>query len=114
MKQPADLRECVARALAEDIGSGDITARLVPDQSAVARVITREAAVICGAPYVNEVFRQLSRKVKVSWRVKEGARVKPDQVLFTLSGPARALLTGELPARNFLQTLSGTATAVAQ
>lgn len=114
MKAPADLKQVVAHALAEDIGSGDVTARLAPDKLAQARVITREAAVICGAPYVNEVFRQLSRKVRVNWKVKEGARVKADQVLYTLEGPARALLTGERCALNFLQTLSGTATAVSQ
>lgn len=111
---PSGLKETVSRALAEDIGSGDVTARLAPKGTARARVITREAAVICGTPYVNEVFRQLSRQVRVTWKVKEGARVKPNQVLYTLEGPARALLTGERSALNFLQTLSGTATAVRQ
>ena len=114
MKVPADLKAVVAHALAEDIGSGDVTARLAANTAAKARVITREAAIVCGAPYVNEVFRQVSKKVRVAWKVKDGARVKPNQVLYTLEGPARALLTGERCALNFLQTLSGTATAVSQ
>jgi nicotinate-nucleotide pyrophosphorylase (carboxylating) len=110
-----DLREVVAHALAEDTGSGDVTARLVPpEQPATARVIAREAAVICGAPWVDEVFRQLDPQVTVRWQVTEGAQVQPDQVLFTLDGPARALLSGERCALNFLQTLSGTASAVRQ
>ncbi|TXH03449.1 MAG: carboxylating nicotinate-nucleotide diphosphorylase [Nevskiaceae bacterium] len=110
-----DLRETVARALAEDMGSGDVTARLVPAGDAGrARVISRETAVICGRPWVDEVFRQLDPTVRIDWRVAEGERVAPDQELFTLQGPARALLTGERTALNFLQTTSGTATAVRQ
>jgi nicotinate-nucleotide pyrophosphorylase (carboxylating) len=109
----SDLRQTVAHALAEDVGSGDVTARLVPaDETAEARVISREAAVICGRPWVDEVFRQLDPSIEVQWRVVEGESVQPDQVLYTLKGLARPLLTGERPALNFLQTLSGTATAV--
>lgn len=108
-----DLRQTVAHALAEDVGGGDVTARLVPaDEAAEARVISREAAVICGRPWVDEVFRQLDPAVEVQWQVVEGESVQPDQVLYTLKGLARPLLTGERPALNFLQTLSGTATAV--
>lgn len=110
-----DLHETVARALAEDIGSGDVTARLVDaNEISNARVISREAAVICGRPWVDEVFRQIDPSIRVEWLVEEGASVVPDQKLFTLHGPARALLTGERPALNFLQTASGTATAVKQ
>jgi len=109
----ADLATTVAHALAEDVGSGDVTARLVPDRPATAYVMVRESAVICGRPWVDEVFRQLDPGIRIQWRVEEGQRVSPDQRLYTLSGPARLLLTGERPALNFLQTLSGTATAVA-
>ncbi len=109
-----DLEAVVAHALAEDAGDGDVTARLVASNAqAQARVIARETAVICGRPWVDEVFRQIDPQVTIEWKVDEAARVAADQVLFTLRGPARALLTGERTALNFLQTLSGTATAVA-
>jgi len=108
---PPDLEEQVARALVEDVGAGDLTAALVPrERVGRATVITREAAVICGQPWVNAVFRQIDPAVQVQWEVAEGAPVTPDQLLLRLSGPARALLTGERTALNFLQTLSGTAT----
>ncbi|MDB5987924.1 MAG: nadC [Nevskia sp.] len=110
---PADLDAVVARALAEDIGSGDVTARLVPaQQTAQAFVIAREAAVICGRPWVDAVFRSLDASIEIKWLVDEASSVIADQRLFELRGPARALLTGERSALNFLQTLSGTATAV--
>ncbi|MDT3722002.1 carboxylating nicotinate-nucleotide diphosphorylase [Pseudomonas oryzihabitans] len=103
--------ENVAAALREDIGSGDLTAGLIPErQSARARIITREAAVVAGTAWVDEVFHVLDPRVEVSWQVRDGDRVAPDQVLFELQGPARALLTGERSALNFLQLLSGTAT----
>lgn len=108
-----NLSEVVRLALAEDVGSGDWTARLTPDTAARARVITREAAVVCGRPWVDEVFRQLDPSVTLDWQVAEGQAVAADTVLFTVHGPARALLTGERTALNFLQTLSGTATQVA-
>ena len=108
---PPDLEEQVARALVEDVGAGDLTAALVPrERVGRATVITREAAVICGQPWVDAVFRQIDPAVQVQWEVAEGASVTPDQLLLRLSGPARALLTGERTALNFLQTLSGTAT----
>jgi nicotinate-nucleotide pyrophosphorylase (carboxylating) len=110
---PDDLHATVQHALAEDIGSGDVTARLVPaEQKAVARVIAREAAVICGQPWFDEVFARLDRSIEVRWDVTEGAAVKAEQPLCTVRGPARAMLTGERTALNFLQALSGTATAV--
>lgn len=98
-------------ALDEDIGSGDITAQLIPaNERAKARIISRERAIVAGAAWVNEVFRQLDPTVQITWRVSDGQWVRPNQVLFELSGPARSLLTGERCALNFLQTLSGTAT----
>jgi nicotinate-nucleotide pyrophosphorylase (carboxylating) len=108
---PQDLTETVARALAEDIGAGDLTAELIPaGTESQARVISREPAVICGRPWFDEVFWQLSDSVQVDWAVEEGETVEPDAELCRLSGAARAILTGERTALNFLQTLSGTAT----
>jgi nicotinate-nucleotide pyrophosphorylase (carboxylating) len=109
---PADLSQQVARALAEDVGSGDLTAALIPaDRLGRASVITREPAVICGIPYVEACFEALDPRVRLEWQVAEGASAAANQLLFTLQGPARALLTGERTALNFLQLLSGTATA---
>ena len=108
---PPDLADQVARALAEDVGGGDLTAALVPaGRLGRATVITREAAVLCGQPWFDEVFRQLDPAVRIAWEAAEGADVAPGQVLCRLAGPARPLLTGERTALNFLQTLSATAT----
>jgi nicotinate-nucleotide pyrophosphorylase (carboxylating) len=108
---PPDLPDQVARALAEDVGSGDLTAALVPaGRLGRATVVTREAAVLCGRPWFDEVFRQLDPSVRVTWEAEEGADVPAGQVLCRIEGPARALLTGERTALNFLQTLSATAT----
>lgn len=105
----------VEAAIAEDIGSGDITAELIPaEEQGEARIITREQAVIAGTAWVDEVFRQVDPEVVVSWQVKDGDRVEPDQTLLTLKGRSRSLLSGERAALNFLQTLSGTATVAAQ
>lgn len=110
----AEIEANVRRALTEDIGSGDITAQLIPEERlAHATVITREAAVIAGTAWVNAVFRQLDPRVAVHWQVADGDRVQPNQALFHLEGPARALLSGERSALNFLQCLSGVATRVA-
>jgi nicotinate-nucleotide pyrophosphorylase (carboxylating) len=107
-----NVNQDVRLALAEDVGSGDLTARLIPAGTAAqARVISREAAVLCGTTWFDEVYRQLDAKVQVTWQCADGDTIAPDQELCTLSGPARALLTGERTALNFLQTLSGTATA---
>jgi nicotinate-nucleotide pyrophosphorylase (carboxylating) len=109
---PPDLAAQVARSLAEDVGSGDVTAALVaPGTRAVATLLTREAAVLCGTPWVDETFRQLDPAVRVTWRFGEGDKVAANTVLCDITGPARAILTGERTALNFLQTLSGTATA---
>lgn len=104
--------EVVLQALNEDIGEGDLTASLIPEDSmSKTRVITREKAVICGTCWFDSVFKQLDENVKVTWLVKDGDLVEPNQELVRLEGPTRPILTGERTALNFLQTLSGTATA---
>ena len=109
---PADLPQQVAAALAEDIRGGDLTAALIPpEKNGHATIITREAAILCGIPYVEAVFRQVDARVNFDWRAQEGEAVSANQILFSVDGPARALLTGERTALNFLQLLSGTATA---
>ena len=101
----------ITTALQEDIGAGDLTAALVPaERQGRATVITREAMVICGKPWVDAVFRHVDSKVRMDWRLQEGMFAKAGQTLFSIEGPARALLTGERTALNFLQTLSATAT----
>lgn len=108
---PADLAAGVTQALGEDVGSGDLTARLVPaDARAYATVITREDAILCGTAWFDEVCRQVDPGISVTWLAHDGNRVTTDTVLCRLEGPARSLLTAERPALNFLQTLSGTAT----
>lgn len=98
-------------ALAEDIGDGDLTAALVPtDQQACATVIVRDDSVICGLPWFSEVFSQLSGDIAIDFLVNEGEQVTAGSTICELQGPARALLTGERTALNFLQTLSATAT----
>ncbi len=112
---PDDLPEQVSRALREDIGAGDVTAKLIAaDARARARVLCRDAAVICGIAWFDESFRQVDSAVRVRWQIADGERVAPDTVLCELEGPARALLTGERTALNFLQLLSATATATAR
>jgi nicotinate-nucleotide pyrophosphorylase (carboxylating) len=109
---PADLPQQVARALAEDVGSGDLTAALIPaDRVGRAAVITREPAVVCGIPYVEASFAAVDPRVRFEWRVAEGDSAAANQLLLALEGPARALLTAERTALNFLQLLSATATA---
>jgi nicotinate-nucleotide pyrophosphorylase (carboxylating) len=109
---PHDLPQQVERALEEDIGTGDLTAGLIPeDAGGRATVITREAVIVCGVPYVEAVFARLDERVRIDWHTSEGAPAAAEQVLFHIQGPARALLTGERTALNFLQLLSGTATA---
>jgi len=106
--------ESVAQSLREDIGDGDITARLIPaDKLATGRVITREAATLAGREWVDEVFRQVDPQVTLLWQAIDGDRVSPGQVLFTMEGAARSLLTAERTALNWLQTLSGVATTCA-
>lgn len=112
MPIPEDLPQQVAVALAEDIRGGDLTAALIsPDKTGRASVLTREAAIICGIPYVEATFKQVDARVTFDWRLAEGEAARAGQLLFTVDGPARALLTAERTALNFLQLLSGTATA---
>jgi len=101
----------VTTALKEDIGSGDITALLIPaQQQAEATVITREDCVFCGKDWVIEVFSQIDKKIIIEWNIDDGETAEANSILFTLRGNARSLLTAERTALNFVQTLSGTAT----
>jgi len=112
---PSTVTDDVRRALAEDIGSGDVTASLIPeDVGATATVLTREDAVICGQPWFDEVFDQLEGSTVIDWRCAEGQSVCADTVICEMKGNARILLTGERTALNFLQMLSGTATTAGQ
>ncbi|MBL0164201.1 MAG: carboxylating nicotinate-nucleotide diphosphorylase [Xanthomonadales bacterium] len=108
------IRNDVGRALAEDMGSGDVTADLLPESRyATARVVTREAAILCGQKWFDDCFKALDSRVSVSWLVNEGSAVRAGETLCEISGPVRALVTGERSALNFLQTLSATATVTA-
>lgn len=110
----ADIRQQVNTALAEDIGTGDITAQLIPaDRQASAHILTRQDGVLCGQRWVEQVFRTLDPQVQLHWQVQDGQTMAADTVLLELSGNARTLLTGERSAMNFLQTLSAVATATA-
>jgi len=112
---PTYVSQTVATALQEDVGSGDLTAQLIPaDRAGRATVITREDAVLCGTAWFDEVFRQVDPRVRVAWSARDGERVRADQQLCTLEGPARSLLTGERAALNFLQMLSATATVTSR
>ncbi len=105
----------VQQALHEDVGSGDVTAQLLPaDQQAKATVIAREDGVLCGTPWFDEVFHQLDDNVQIQWQCRDGDSVTANQTICTLTGSSRSLLTGERAALNFLQTLSGTATLTRQ
>lgn len=107
----AEIKEEVRRVLAEDIGSGDVTAVLIPEASrTTASLVCREAAVLCGIAWFNEVFEQLSAEITTDWASRDGDLVSSNQIICTLQGPSRPLLSGERTALNFLQTLSGTAT----
>ncbi|CCN46914.1 Nicotinate-nucleotide pyrophosphorylase (carboxylating) [Vibrio nigripulchritudo MADA3029] len=117
---PLEITRSVEDTIKEDLGgtldpTADITATLIPeDAQNTATIITREHGVFCGQAWADEVFKQLGGEVKVDWHVKDGDKVEPNQTLCTLTGPARILLTGERNAMNFIQTLSGCATIVAQ
>ncbi|TDO09793.1 MULTISPECIES: carboxylating nicotinate-nucleotide diphosphorylase [Halomonas] len=106
-----EIRDSAARMLTEDVGPGDMTAKLVPEkQMARARVITREPAVLCGVAWVDELFRRLDARVALHWLAADGDRLEAGQPFLELEGPARSLLSGERAALNLLQTLSATAT----
>lgn len=100
----------VTSALAEDIGSGDVTAALIPqDSQSTAQLICREDAILCGKDWFNEVFRQLDQKIHINWHYEDGDKLSNEQCVCTLTGNSRSILTGERSAMNFLQTLSATA-----
>lgn len=102
----------IRTAITEDVGSGDVTGRLVPEQQQVkARVIVREPAVLCGAPWFEGVMKQIDSRIRIEWRYAEGDMMAADSEVCAIAGPARALLTAERAALNFLQLLSGVATA---
>ena len=116
---PANIKQVVQHALAEDVSTGDITAQLIHKETqSKAEVISREAAILCGTAWFDEVFQQLgeahNEKIDIEWYTNDGDKINSDQVLCTLNGNSRALLTGERCALNFLQTLSGTATQTRQ
>lgn len=114
-KLPEDITETVRRALNEDVGTGDLTASLIStDAQATAQVITREAAVLCGTAWFDEVFRQINGQIRIVWQSRDGADVHAGQSLCEMNGPARGLLTGERTGLNFLQLLSGVATRARQ
>jgi len=109
------IESSVKYAIEEDVGSGDITAQLISEvKLANAKVITRDNAILCGSAWVNSVFKHISPSLVIKWHTQDGDRVKPNDTLFTIQGSARAILTGERAALNFLQTLSGTATISAE
>lgn len=117
MINPADITQLVQLCLAEDLDHqspefGDITASLIPENSnSTATIISREKAVFCGVEWGNEVFRQLGGEVKLEWHIKDGDRIAKDQCICTLTGPSRAMLTGERTLLNIAQTMSGVSTA---
>ena len=107
---PNDIKETIRIALAEDLGDGDITSELIPASKTIeAIVLSREAAVVCGVDWVNEVFAQIDSNVSIDWSVEEGILVNAGTELLKLRGSARSILSGERTALNFLQTLSATA-----
>ena len=112
MQLPEDyVQQQVALALAEDIGTGDVTAQLIPQNKlAKAGIISRENAILCGTLWVNHVFKQLDSEINIEWHYKDGDAIQPDLELCHIHGSARHLLSGERTALNFLQTLSATAT----
>lgn len=107
---PTDIASIVRFSLAEDIGTGDITAELIPASKNIsANIIGRDRGVLCGSPWVDEIFKQLDSSVRVSWKITDGDAVENGQTIASLEGSARSILTAERTALNFLQTLSATA-----
>ena len=108
---PTDICDVVSLCLEEDVGTGDITAELIPeDKMLSATIISRESGTFCGRPWAEEVFRQVDSSVLLDWRIDEGAKLCPNQEIVAIRGSARSILTAERTALNFLQTLSATAT----
>ncbi|MGW8248638.1 MAG: carboxylating nicotinate-nucleotide diphosphorylase [Acidiferrobacterales bacterium] len=108
---PEIVAEDVRRAIAEDVGSGDLTAQLIPAESnSSGHILCRDSAILCGCDWVDEVFRQLDDSISIKWNLRDGDSMRENDIVCELNGNSRALLTGERTALNFLQTLSGTAT----
>lgn len=111
MKLPKNISAQVKRALTEDIGTGDVTADLIPkENTSTAKVVCRDDAILVGVAWFNEVFHQIDDNVKINWNFKDGDHVSANEVLCTLSGSSRSILSGERASLNFTQTLSATAT----
>ena len=110
----AQIEEAVRIALAEDVGDGDVTAKLCEPKVITAQLLSREAAILCGQPWFEETFKQLDNTIKTEWVCQEGEQFLANQTICTVIGNAPSILTGERTALNFLQTLSGTATVVYQ
>lgn len=111
MTDSNDLSLIVQKSLDEDIGSGDITSDLIPDDKiAKAFVMSRDNAIVCGVDWVNETFKQIDKELNINWHVNDGDTVKKNEILFTINGSSKKILTGERTALNFLQLLSGIAT----
>ncbi len=111
MKLPENITAQVKRALTEDIGTGDVTADLIPQENtSTAKVVCRDDAILVGVAWFNEVFHQIDETVDINWNFKDGDHVKANEILCTLSGNSRSILSGERAALNFTQTLSATAT----
>jgi len=108
---PVDIAQLVTFCLQEDVGSGDITAELIPaDKTISAKLISRDNGIFCGRPWANEVFQQVDSSLTVNWNIEEGSELSPDQTLVQIVGPARSILTAERTVLNFLQTLSAIST----
>ncbi|MDG2338513.1 MAG: nicotinate-nucleotide diphosphorylase (carboxylating), partial [Gammaproteobacteria bacterium] len=108
---PTDIYDVVSLCLEEDVGTGDITAELIPEDKILsATIISRESGTFCGRPWAEEVFRQVDSSVLLDWRIDEGAKLCPNREIVAIRGSARSILTAERTALNFLQTLSATAT----
>lgn len=115
MIDPQQIADDVTRALEEDIGSGDVSARLIPaERDSSGRILARENCVLAGSAWAESAFRRVSNRIQIDWHKHDGDRIAANDVLCSLSGPARALLTAERTALNFLQTLSATATVTRQ
>ncbi len=112
---PRHITRHVAAALAEDVGSGDLTAALInPATRVQARITSREQAVLCGIAWAAEVFRQLDKSIRLEWLIEDGEQMEVDTTVCKIEGPARPVMTGERTALNYLQSLSGTATLARQ
>ncbi len=108
---PSDIAKLVTFCLQEDVGTGDITAELIPtDKTISAKLISRDNGVFCGRPWADEVFQQVDNSITANWHIEEGAELSPNQTLVQISGSPRSILTAERTVLNFLQTLSAVST----